>query len=142
MRIIFDAIGTVFGSLDHTLRPGIKKTIEELRVGGHTVSFWTSGHVSEVEQLLREFEIEGTVHSKRSPLGFVPDICVDDTPESWMPGRVVEVEPHICEELSGERIDAGRMLSPKAGKQTAKERRDTVHVSDIELFLFGRRAGD
>lgn len=99
MHIIFDLNGTVFGSNDLSLRPGIKETIEALRENGCKVDFWTGGPVEYYASLLRERGIAGGVYAKSGSLPFEPDICVDDEPEGWMPGRVIRVKSHIsgCE---------------------------------------------
>ena len=142
MRILFDLTGTVFGALDNTMRPDIRETIEELRVGGHRVSFWTSGRVEEMERLLCENNMEGAVYSKSESLAFEPDLCIDDHPEDWMPGRVFAVETHICEELPGSPIDPGCLITFASSKKPGAEPDGAVIEKDIERYLFGKQAGD
>ncbi len=96
MRIMFDLMGTVLGALDRSLRPGIKDLIEELRKTGNMVYFWTNGRPEYYTKLLNDAGIAGEVYSKNGPLPFKPDICVDDTPEKWMPGMVSRVEMYVA----------------------------------------------
>jgi hypothetical protein len=111
MQIIFDLSGTVFGALDYTLRPGMRETIAELRYGGNTVDFWTSGPTDHYRELLRQHNVTGNVYTKSTPLHFTPDVCVDDSPEGWMPGRVVKVETYVAEEVPVEAIDPRVVLA-------------------------------
>ncbi len=143
MRILFDVMGTVLGALDHSLRPGVRATIDELRVGGHRVAFWTSGHVDEMEAELRRHNIEGTVYSKSIEVDFAPDLCVDDQPEGWMPARVLEVEPHVCSDMPGEPIDTASLLVEAAGEGRADgDSRAQRKGWSIEDILFGKRVTD
>lgn len=111
MRIIFDLMGTIFGAVDGSLRPGIKETIEKLREEGCTVGFWTSGPMDDYEAMLRESGLEGPLYSKLNPLPFIPDLCVDDLPEKWMPARVLKVNTHISEDAPGSVIQAPMVIS-------------------------------
>lgn len=144
MRILFDLMGTVLGALDHTLRPGVSRTIEELRVGGHRVAFWTSGRVEEMEAVLGAHKIEGKVYSKSTSVDFAPDLCVDDQPEDWMPGRVLKVDPYICSELACEPIDTARLFRGAAAERDQEAERGSKSRKDsqIESFLFGNSAGN
>ena len=117
MRIIFDLMGTVFGALDSSLRPGIAETIKTLRESGNRVDFWTSGRVDNYRALLKNSGIEGDVYSKQEPLPFVPDICVDDDPQPWMPGAAYKVDNHVCEEEPGERILVSELLCCQDGSR-------------------------
>lgn len=101
MRIMFDLMGTVFGAIDMSLRPGIRETIKALRENGYQVDFWTSGPVDQYRALLKMEGITGEVYRKGSLLPYAPDICVDDSPEEWMPGKVFAVKPHISDILPG-----------------------------------------
>lgn len=101
MHIIFDISGTVIGSLDSSLRPGIRETLEALRLSGNRVDFWTGGPLEDYRDLLGSLGIEGRVFSKNSPLPFRPDICVDDSPEGWMPGFKYTVDQHISGDMPG-----------------------------------------
>ena len=96
MRIMFDLMGTVLGALDRSLRPGIKDLIEELRKTGNMVYFWTNGRPEYYTKLLNDAGIAGEVYSKNGPLPFKPGICVDDTPEKWMPVMVFRVEMYVA----------------------------------------------
>ncbi len=116
MRIIFDLMGTVLGSLDHSPRPGIEQTISALREAGARVEFWTSGRVEDYRALLTHAGISGDVYSKMHPLPFAPDLCVDDEPQSWMPGQTYKVDPHISKEMAGGCILAAELLAPRSGK--------------------------
>jgi len=107
---MFDLMGTVFGSLDESLRPGITDTIKALRDSGNSVDFWTSGRVDNYTEHLRRAGLEGELYSKLEPLPFVPDICVDDDPQSWMPGDVYKVSNHICKDEPGEPILVAEIL--------------------------------
>lgn len=111
MRIIFDIMGTIFGALDMSLRPGIKDTIETLRSEGCSVDFWTSGPKEEYKRLLKELGIEGAVYSKLTNLPFTPDLCIDDLPDRWMPFRVLKVNTHISKDEPGAAILATRIIS-------------------------------
>jgi len=117
MRIIFDIMGTVLGSLDESLRPGIAETIEALRESGNQVDFWTSGRADNYRAFLKISGIEGDVYSKQEPLPFVPDICVDDDPQQWMPGTAYKVSNHLCKEEPGERILVAELLGLRDGKK-------------------------
>lgn len=110
MRILFDLMGTVFGALDTSLRPGITETIGALRDSGNLVDFWTSGNIENYRAHLKNSGIEGEVYSKNKPLPFTPDICVDDDPQPWMPGLVYKVSNHVCEDDPGERILVAEIL--------------------------------
>lgn len=110
MRIMFDLMGTVFGALDMSLRPGIKDTINALRESGMRVDFWTSGPVENYRFLLKQEGLAGDVYSKNAPLPFDPDICVDDDPQSWMPGKVLKVKTHIDRDASGGLILVAELL--------------------------------
>jgi len=101
MRVIFDLMGTVFGAVDMSLRPGIKETIEALRKNGCQVCFWTGGPIDQYRDHLKNSGISGELHRKGEELPYSPDICVDDCPEGWMPGRIFEVKPHISDDLPG-----------------------------------------
>ncbi len=101
MRIIFDLMGTVFGAVDMSLRPGIKETIEALRENGFHVAFWTGGPLDQYRDHLKTNGIIGEVYRKEGPLPYSPDICVDDNPEDWMPGRVFTVKTHISDAMPG-----------------------------------------
>lgn len=101
MRIIFDLMGTVFGALDMSLRPGIKETIEALRENGCHVAFWTGGPVDQYTDRLKVNGISGEVYRKGAEVTYSPDICVDDNPEDWMPGRVFTVKPHLSDDDPG-----------------------------------------
>ena len=59
--IFFDLSGTVFGSFDLSLRPGIRETIGSLRDAGYRVEFWTSGNREQYESLLKNAGIDGMV---------------------------------------------------------------------------------
>ena len=115
MRIIFNLMGTVFGSLDESLRPGIADTIKVLRESGNKVDFWTSGRVDSYRAFLKNYGLSGDVYSKQEPLPFVPDICVDDDPQEWMPGIPFKVGNHICAEEPGERILVAEILGYRGG---------------------------
>lgn len=95
MHIVFDLSGTVFGCMDRSLRPGIVETIKSLREHGFEVDFWTNGPRGHYAELVEEVGLEGEVFSKREALPFTPDICVDDDPEDWMPGKVIKVKTYV-----------------------------------------------
>jgi len=114
MRIIFDLMGTIFGAVDMSLRPGIKETIEGLRSRGCLVDFWTSGPMGEYKFLLRRHGIEGAVYSKLEKLPFTPDLCVDDLPDGYMPFKILKVSTHISEEEPGKTIDPVAVFSGMA----------------------------
>ena len=99
MNILFDLSGTVFGCMDRSLRPGIVETIKALRERGFEVDFWTNGPIELYEELINATGLEGHVYSKLKELPFKPDICVDDDPEDWMPGRVVKVSTYVSGHL-------------------------------------------
>ena len=111
MRIIFDLMGTVFGALDMSLRPGIKETIEALRENGCHVAFWTGGPVDQYKDRLKTSGISGEVYRKGLDTTYSPDICVDDSPEEWMPGRVFTVKPHLSDGDSGGFILAAELMN-------------------------------
>lgn len=111
MRIFFDLMGTVFGVADMSLRPGIRETIEALRENGCQVSFWTSGPVDRYKDYLKTKGLSGEVYSKGGSLPYPPDICVDDSPEEWMPGRVFTVKPHISHAEPGAFILVAELMN-------------------------------
>lgn len=111
MRIIFDIGGTVIGLADMSLRPGIKETIDVLRLSGNAVDFWTGGPIVEYSFLLSKFGVAGTVYSKNNRLPFVPDICVDDDPSERLPGKVVLVQPYFGTDMPHEEIKASALIS-------------------------------
>lgn len=108
--IFFDLSGTVFGSFDLSLRPGIKETIGSLRAAGYRVEFWTSGNKEQYESLLKVAGIDGTVHPKMTTLPLKPDLCVDDEPEGWMPGCRYKVDIHLAEDMPGSPILVAELL--------------------------------
>ncbi|HAO92637.1 MAG: hypothetical protein A2X99_04160 [Deltaproteobacteria bacterium GWB2_55_19] len=110
MHIIFDLNGTVFGALDMALRPGIKETISSLRASGIDVSFWTSGPVDYYREVLRQTGIDGEVYRKGA-IPFRPDVCVDDEPEGWMPGRVYKVPMHTSGMMPADPILVAELIS-------------------------------
>lgn len=110
MNIIFDLSGTVFGSSDRSLRPGMKEAIQALRESGNTVEFWTSDPSESFDELLRSEGIEGRVFSKWEPLPFVPDICVDDEPHGWMPGHHYKVPKHVSKQYPGSSILVAELI--------------------------------
>ncbi len=110
MHIIFDLMGTVLGALDMTLRPGIKETISNLRASGIEVSFWTSGPVDYYKDVLRRTGIDGEIYRKGA-IPFKPDVCVDDEPEGWMPGRVYRVSMHASDTMPAEPILVAELIS-------------------------------
>lgn len=110
MHVMFDLLGTVIGAMDYSLRPGIRETIGVLRKRGCIIGFWTSGRTDDYSAILRNLGIEGEVHKKGTALPFVPDLCVDDEPEEWMPGRVVRVDTHAADMMPGGAIDVSELL--------------------------------
>ena len=110
VRIIFDLSGTIFGAFDLSLRPGIRDTIEALRSAGYRVEFWTSGSKEQYECLLKAAGIDGTVYPKRTALPFMPDVCVDDEPEEWMPGNRYKVDIHLAQDMPGAPILVAELL--------------------------------
>lgn len=110
---MFDLMGTVFGAIDMSLRPGIKETIRALRENGCQVGFWTSGPVEHYRAMLNMSGITGEVYRKGVQLPFVPDICVDDSPEEWMPGRHFAVKPHISDLMPGVSILVAELMGLK-----------------------------
>lgn len=110
MRVIFNLIGTVLGSTDKSLRPGIRETIEDLRADGCKVDFWVNGPSREFEALLAGLGIEGRVYSKFEVLPFRPDVCVDSAPEGCIPYRVLKVSDHVSAEMPGGEIKASRVV--------------------------------
>lgn len=106
MTVIFDLAGTIFGSLDRSLRPGIKETIDALLNNGYSVYYWTGGPVEEYSICLEKAGIHGKVLTKGPSLPFKPDICVDDDPQGWMPGRTLKVAAHLSDIMPGEPISA------------------------------------
>lgn len=114
MHIIFDLSGTVFGAFDLSLRPGIRETIESLRAAGYRVEFWTNGSKEQYEDLLKVAGIQGTVFPKRTALPFMPDVCVDDEPEDWMPGSRYKVDIHLAHDMPGSPILVAELLGATA----------------------------
>lgn len=110
MRVVFDLMGTVLGSFDYSLRPGIREAIDRLRASGVKVDFWTGGPLSSYTAILREAGLNGDVYSKLKGLPFTPDLCVDDEPEDWMPAKVYAVKPHVSEDIPGDSISAMDLL--------------------------------
>lgn len=108
--IFFDLSGTVFGSFDLSLRPGIRETIGSLRAAGCRVEFWTSGNREQYESLLKNAGIDGSVYPKKTALPFEPDLCVDDEPEGWMPGYRYKVDIHLAEDMPGSPILVAELL--------------------------------
>lgn len=116
MRIIFDMMGTVFGSMDQSLRPGIKETIEALRENGCQVDFWTSGPAEQYSAMLKMEGIPGEVYRKSPRLPFKPDVCVDDSPEEWMPGKIFKVTQHVSDAMPGSLILVAELMYPSEKK--------------------------
>lgn len=110
MLIMFDLLGTVFGAFDHSLRPGIRETIDSLRESGYQVDFWTSGRVEHYKQLLRQAGIKGEIYKKSAELPRKPDVCIDDEPQDWMPGHLYKVEMHLSQDAPGPEILVAEVL--------------------------------
>lgn len=115
MLIMFDLMGTVIGSIDLSPRPGIKETIKALRESGNDVRFWTSGPVDYYRSVLENLGIPGEVFPKNATVPFKPDLCIDDEPQDWMPGRVYRVNMHVSDCTPGEHILAAELIGPGHG---------------------------
>lgn len=92
--IIFDIAGTVLGSSDSTLRPGIKDTLNALKNRCWTVFFWTGGDVNYYARALHLCGIKTAVYSKYKPLPFTPDLYVDDNPTALYDKVTLKVESY------------------------------------------------
>lgn len=110
MHIIFDLMGTVFGLVDMSLRPGIKETVTALRESGITVDFWTGGNAEDFSKVLESRGIKGNVYSKWKPLPFAPDLYVDDEDLDHLGGKVFKVKEHVSYEMPGENILVAELL--------------------------------
>ncbi|MBI5343857.1 MAG: hypothetical protein HZB21_06895 [Deltaproteobacteria bacterium] len=120
MRILFDLSGTVFGVMDMSLRPGIKDTIEALRAKGCDVDFWTNGPRQIYAAFLERAGIKGVVFQKGADLPFKPDICIDDEPQEWMPGMVLNVSMYLSEGMQCDVIPAS--IVPDESEPPSKRR--------------------
>ncbi|MBI2411811.1 MAG: hypothetical protein HYV24_01190 [Deltaproteobacteria bacterium] len=72
------------------------------------ISFSTP--VDYYREVLRQTGIDGQIY-KKGAIPFEPDVCVDDAPEDWMPGRIYKVNMHASDTMPAEPILVAELIS-------------------------------